>query len=272
MFARTPDLFTDTVLGRWRPVGGHRLWVAPESMPGSYAPDDAPVQVVRRDTLSLVLHGGVDAAGMEKSIALDLQPASTLVIVTHRVTNRTCWPVTIASWGITVVEPDGTAVLPQPPRRTHAEQFLPSRRLVQWAYSDFGDPRWHLGRDLLTLTPDPDRGDAQKVGIANGCGWTAVLYEDCTFLTCTRWDPSAHYPDLGCNTELFTAGAYLEVEALGPLTLTQPGHAVTHVEAWMLAGPPPAGLDEAALARWLAAEAAPALDALGSLRPPTGMH
>ena len=35
---------TTTALGDWKPWGGHRLWAAPESMPGSYGPDNGPVQ------------------------------------------------------------------------------------------------------------------------------------------------------------------------------------------------------------------------------------
>src|SRR2546426_12821094 len=33
-----------TDLGEWRPRGGHRLWHAPEGMPRSYSPDNAPVE------------------------------------------------------------------------------------------------------------------------------------------------------------------------------------------------------------------------------------
>jgi hypothetical protein len=34
------DDVLETPLGRFKPWGGHRLWVAPEAMPGSYAPDN----------------------------------------------------------------------------------------------------------------------------------------------------------------------------------------------------------------------------------------
>ncbi len=33
-----------TDLGEWRPIGGHRLWHAPEHMPRSYVPDNSPVK------------------------------------------------------------------------------------------------------------------------------------------------------------------------------------------------------------------------------------
>ena len=39
MLGEYPQLQTATALGEWKPWGGHRLWVAPEEMPQSYAPD-----------------------------------------------------------------------------------------------------------------------------------------------------------------------------------------------------------------------------------------
>jgi hypothetical protein len=39
-----PQAKVETELGTWKPIGGHRLWIAPETMPDSYAPDDAPVE------------------------------------------------------------------------------------------------------------------------------------------------------------------------------------------------------------------------------------
>ncbi|HEY6051559.1 MAG TPA: hypothetical protein VIZ58_09945, partial [Thermoanaerobaculia bacterium] len=38
-----PGTAVTTPLGSWWPRAGHRLWAAPERMPGSYAPDDDPV-------------------------------------------------------------------------------------------------------------------------------------------------------------------------------------------------------------------------------------
>jgi hypothetical protein len=42
MLAELPDAVTRTALGDWKAWGGHRLWHAPEGMPRSYAPDNAP--------------------------------------------------------------------------------------------------------------------------------------------------------------------------------------------------------------------------------------
>lgn len=254
VLGEAPASFTDTSLGRWRPVGGHRLWVAPERMPGSYAPDDRPVVMTRPRVDALSIHAPADASGMEKQMHLQLRPGQATVDVRHCITNRTHWPVLVAPWALTVVDPSGTAILPQPAPRTHAEQFLPERVLVQWAYTDFTDPRWRLGRHLIQLVPDGGIASAQKIGLANRAGWSAVLYDDVVFIKWARWIDAVTYPDLGCHSEVFTAGAYLEMETLGPLTCLEPGASAEHVELWTLAIAPSGVVDEASLAAWLAAE------------------
>ena len=44
ILGEVPDATTKTALGDWKPWGGHRLWIGPESMPRSYSPDNDPVQ------------------------------------------------------------------------------------------------------------------------------------------------------------------------------------------------------------------------------------
>jgi hypothetical protein len=235
VFARVPHLFTDTALGRWLPIGGHRLWVAPERMPGSYAPDIQPVEHVVDGFLKAECLAPTDPSGMQKSLTVVLDPAGTRVSVTHVVINRTHWPVRVAPWGISVVDPRGAAaIMPQPPHRPHSATFLPVRPLVQWAYTDFTDQRLQVGRRLITLRPDPSKADAQKIGAGNPAGWCGVVYDGFAFVKMAEWIAGAEYPDLGCNTEFFTAGDYLEVETLGPLRLLEPGDSATHVETWLL--------------------------------------
>jgi hypothetical protein len=103
---------------------------------------------------------------------------------------------------------------------------------VQWAYTDLTDPRWRVGTHLIALTPARDADGAQKIGTANERGWCAVIYDDCVFVKQTQWIVGAEYPDLGCSTELFTIGAYLEVETLAPLRLLDPDASASHTEIW----------------------------------------
>jgi hypothetical protein len=252
LFASTPHLSTNTPLGPWRPVGGHRVWVAPERMPGSYAPDEQRLEYDVDGALGAELRAPVDAAGMQKTLQVRLDPAGTRVLVTHVIVNRTCWPVRIAPWAITIVDPAGTAVMPQPAFVPHADDFLPARRLVQWAYTDLADARWRIGTRLISLTPDPSKPSAQKIGAGNRAGWSALVRDDATFVKCSEWRAGEEYPDLGCSHEFFTAGNYLELETLGPLQLLEPGAAATHVETWHLTSAVRRGLDDATLERAIA--------------------
>ena len=74
LFGLFPDVQADTEMGHWQAMGGHRLWVAPESNPHSYAPDDRPVEVRVEGALNVRLTGPADAAGLEKSMAIGLMP------------------------------------------------------------------------------------------------------------------------------------------------------------------------------------------------------
>jgi hypothetical protein len=184
------------------------------------------------------LHGNfrqsVDAAGIEKQIVIRLVPDTTEVVVDHTIVNRTCWPIRVAPWAITIVAADGTAVIPQPPFRSHDEDLLPAQTLVQWSFTDLTDPRWSIGPRLIRLTPDASRRTPQKIGAGNARGWCALVRRDTVFLKRFAWEPDACYPDRGSNNELYTDGSYLEIETLGPLRLLDPGASAIHTERWHL--------------------------------------
>jgi hypothetical protein len=60
------------------------------------------------------------------------------------VTSHNLWPVDIAAWAISVVEP-GTSIVPRAPFQTH-DDFLPvTQPLALCAFTDLQDPRFTLG-------------------------------------------------------------------------------------------------------------------------------
>src|SRR4029078_6981257 len=77
LLADVPHLSTPTPWGDWKPRGGHRLWVAPEQMPGSYAPDAAPVAIEDAGPLAVVVRQETDCSGIQKTIAVSLSHAAT---------------------------------------------------------------------------------------------------------------------------------------------------------------------------------------------------
>lgn len=85
----SPDVQgNDTPFGdRWHIYGGHRLWYAPEGDPRSYYPDNAPVHVEARDGAVTLTQRVEPHTQLEKSIDVSLDAATSLVTVTHRLTD-----------------------------------------------------------------------------------------------------------------------------------------------------------------------------------------
>jgi hypothetical protein len=229
--AATPA--TKTALGDWKPWGGHRLWAAPESMPGSYGPDNGPVQAqVSGNRVTLTQPR--DAAGLEKQITVTLADAGTGVTIGHRLTNATPWTLDLSAWALTIMNGGGTVVIPNEPYKSHDEALLPTRALATWAYTDLSDSRWTLGSKYIQLRTDAGMEAPQKIGVANRRGWAGYLRNDTLFVKRVDWDDTAAYPDFGVNTETYTAGNFIELETLGPLRKVPPGAAAVHEERWSL--------------------------------------
>lgn len=225
----------ETPWGTFRPWGGHRLWTAPEAMPRSYAPDNDPLEFEFVDELTVRLAPAADArAGVQKELIVALDASGSGVMVRHRVWNRGAWPVRLAAWGLTIMRGGGEAVIPQEPFGPHPENLLPARSLVLWPYTDMSDARWTFGRRHLRLRSDPSAPWPQKIGAGNRRGWAGYHVGETLFVKRFGYEEGAEYPDAGCNTEVFTAGSFIEVESLSPLRLLGPGEAVEHDERWHL--------------------------------------
>ena len=227
-----PQLATNTALGEWKPWGGHRLWAAPEQMPGSYAPDNAPILWELRDARTLHVRQQPDASGLEKDLVIHLPSSGGSLTIEHEICNRHYWPIEIAAWALTVVSPGATALLPQPAFRSHDEQLRPVRAMALWSFTDMTDPRWRFGTRFIALTPDPTRGEPQKIGIRNELGWCASVWPDAVLIKEFAFDAAARYPDGGVNNEVYVDGPYLEIETLGRLERLEPGECTRLVERW----------------------------------------
>jgi hypothetical protein len=217
----------------WVNYGGHRLWHAPEVKPRTYAPDNRPVTPVFEDGTLSVKPPPETENGIQKEMQIRLI-AENEVKVLHRITNLNPWAVELAPWALSVMAPGGTAIIPQEEYKPHTAELLPARPLVLWHYTDMTDPRFTWGRDYILLRQDPASETPQKFGVLNKKGAAAYLLNRDLFIK--RFDPQAEarFPDYGCNTELFTNAAMLEVESLAPLQQIEPGGCATHTETWAL--------------------------------------
>ncbi len=214
--------------------GGHRIWVAPERLATTWAPDNRPVKIeVRGDTLTATAPVEPET-GLQKQIIVRMAASAPEVEVLHRVRNTNVWAIEFAPWALTIMAPGGAGITGFPPRGKHPEVLLPTNPLVMYAYTDFSDPRWKFTTKYLVLRQDAKAASPQKVATFNPNTWAAYLLGGDLFIKQMKADPSKTYPDFGCSFATFTNSEMLELETLGPLAQVEPGQAAEHTEHWSL--------------------------------------
>ena len=229
----------------WRIYGGHRLWHAPEEMPRTYYPDNVHVTLEKCEGFVRLVQPPEPASGIQKEIDISLVSGAAQAVITHRLRNTNLWAVKLAPWALTVMAPGGIAIMPLPPRGSHADNLRPTSSLALWAYTDMGDPRWTWGRQYLLLRQDPAAKTPQKVGVRVSDGWAAYARNGHLFVKTFGHQPDADYPDFNSTVEVFTDEQMLEVETLGSLVELAPGATAEHVERWFLFRDVPAPEDDA---------------------------
>lgn len=236
---------------KWQSRGGHRFWLAPEDPVLSYLPDNSSVEHrIISDHAIEVANTPTEQLPIRKVMTVALDANSSRVTVTHRAVNHGTAPLATATWGLSVMQPGGIEIIPQPPLGEHPRDLLPSRAMVLWAFTDMADPRWHWGRRFITLRQA--NAGPTKIGLAHCERWVGYHRGDSLFVKTIEHLEGVTYPDMGCNFETFTNEEMLEVEALGPLAELAPGAAIGHTEHWQLfdgVSAPPDSEEE--IERWI---------------------
>lgn len=211
--------------------GGHRLWLAPENHPRSYALDFSPVHVEPLPGGARFIQREEPENRITKSIDVELLGGHRARI-THAIRNGNPWPIELAPWAMTLMAAGSRAIVPQEPYLPHPEYLDPVRTLTLWGYTRMDDPRLDWGRHFMQLREDASVDWKFKLGVQNRQRWIACWVHGWLVIRTFGFDPLARYPDAGCNCEIFTMPGFLEVETLGPLQLLQPGQDVRHEEIW----------------------------------------
>lgn len=240
-FAGGQNLFKEfeATLGKsgeaeWQLRGGHRIWVGPEDVTYTYAPDNGPVKVTVHDGVLEATQPVEPLTGIEKQIVVKLAPEGTAVEVIHRLRNTNAMALEFAPWALTMMAPGGAGITGFPPRGTHPENLEPANPLVMWRFTDLSDPRWKFTKKYLILKQDPANKTPQKIGHWNRHTWGAYLLGTDLFLKTYEAGEEAGHPDFGCSYETFTNNEFLEIETMGPLRKVAPGMSLEHVEHWTL--------------------------------------
>lgn len=214
--------------------GGHRVWKAPEDPVASWAPDNAPVRVEVLADGVLATEPVEPLTKLQKAIAVHLASTGTDVSVTHRITNKTLFPLELSVWAMSMMADGGLSITGFPPRGRHPVDLAATNPLVMWAYTDLSDKRWTFTKKYMMLRQDRNVADPQKLGLFNADTWVAYLRNGEAFVKQARSDPAKTYPDFGCSFEEFTNNEFLEIETLSPMTKVAAGESVEHIEHWSL--------------------------------------
>lgn len=233
-FYLLPDHLGKTGGKEWRIYGGHRLWLAPEAMPRSYSPDNEKVEFAVHDNCIKLMQTKETITGIVKEMEITLSHNKNEVKVLHRLVNHNLWDVELAAWSLSMLAQGGRAIIPQEPYGEGDDYLLPARSLALWQYTKMNDPRWIWGDKYIQAKQDSLFTSEQKIGVMNKQGWTTYYLSGELLIKKFDFNPTAVYPDYGCNNETYINGDFLEIETLGPLTKLAPRETVEHTEHWLL--------------------------------------
>ncbi|MEW6235017.1 MAG: hypothetical protein AB1656_06495 [Candidatus Omnitrophota bacterium] len=244
----------------WRSFGGHRFWIAPETVEFTYYPDmdelkvevegnkitlTAPPEILDQDLRKQNLgfeeiEKRMAVSSFRKNLRIRKQMIVSMtddgeIAVEHRAENCSLEPIGMAPWALTVMRDGGTAIIPNPPFAPHGPgHFLPERAVITWSYTDLADPRLTYLKKYITIRQEPSIKQPIKIGFSDVQGWVGYATKDVLFVKRLAYDPKDSYPDMGCSVEIFTNNAILEVESLGPQKNLKPADAVSHTERWKI--------------------------------------
>ncbi len=211
--------------------GGHRLWHSPEAMPRTYLPDNEG-GIVSEITDGLRIEMPAEPwTNLAKCIEIRLNPERPQVILRHELRNDGAWAAKIAPWALTMFQPGGIGIFPQPVGNVDDSGLLANRHFSFWPYTRLNDPRLILRDDFVLVRATAGRSP-MKLGYFNPHGWAGYWLDGTLFVKRFDAQSNIRYPDHGCNTECYCSDQFIELESLGPLTDLQPGMSVLHTEIW----------------------------------------
>lgn len=213
--------------GRFRMIGGHRLWAAPEVPEITYLPDDRACTVTEMDAGAHV-EGPPDDAGLIR--ALEIRRIAEGWAVDHVLTDTSGSARTLAPWAISQFRLGGEVELIGGPLGAGPQA---DRAVVLWPYTDPGDARLTFRREGALIRAAPGAGRL-KVGLAPSDGRIRYHLGGEVFEKRVTVERGVPYADMGAAAQVYLCDDFVELETLGPLTSMEPGREVRHREIWTL--------------------------------------
>jgi hypothetical protein len=232
-FVLFPETSGKTGGDQWQLYGGHRLWNAPEQFPDSYYPDNGPIEIMDEKKFIRLVQPVESTTLIQKEMDIYLMEESDRVKIIHRLRNCAKTVKELSPWSITALAPGGIGIIPF---TLNKENPAPKPSLVfsAWDYTDMADDRIQWMSNCLLVRQDTSKTRWLKVGLNSTHGVMAYLRGLDLFSKKIATFPGRKYADNGSMEECWTNERYLELEALAPMQMVQPGQAVEHTEEWSL--------------------------------------
>ncbi len=216
----------------WDSMGGHRVWVTPESYPETYLPDDRPVDYSVFENTVVITPLADTQVGIAKSLTIKMDNDDANMMVTMDVKNISNSKKEFAVWAISVCAKGGNLIIPM---NTNDTGYLHNRSVSVWPYTDMGDSRIGWGKKYVTIKQDVNATTPVKLGFDLNKGVTYyVLGED---VFSKRYDArhgELPYPDENCSFETYTNNVMIEIETLSDVKSVESGETHSLTEFWSL--------------------------------------
>lgn len=228
-YVQPNDLSDNFTKGEWRVYGGHRLWLAPESL-DSYCPDNAPVDYELDENSVLITQQPDPVLHIRKQIRITFLEDGG-VSLDHSIENLSDQTVTGASWSVNTL--DGGVAKINFSCGTKGG-FNPKRTVSLWSDTNLHDKRVKFDRETLTATHMADVTEYFKIGLYVQPGEAVLTNKGQQFTISFDVAPMDACIDGGCNFELYMCSRFMELEVLGVKTDIAPGKTAIHQEIWHL--------------------------------------
>ena len=223
-------------------TGGHRIWVAPESKPETYYPDNDPIEYqVRESTWAVGGKSIIFLPAPQKcndvKLALEIEfMGGSKIRVHQKVQNLAPYPRTMAIWGISMLNYKGIELIKH---NTYDNGLLPNRKISLWSYSDSADKRFINTSKYMGIKMDTSATTAFKFGTDSRFGEAVYCTDDQVFICrYPTYHDSAEYVDNGCSFESYTSDCVMELETLDCLREFKPNQEIAFKIIWEIVDNP----------------------------------
>lgn len=209
---------------------GHRLWFSPRNV------SDPPF--LEKSVVYTPLTNGVkftqivdNPINLKISIETLFAPETNDFMILHSVQNISKEPKKISICASTLMNPNGTLIVPQCDDNTDP---FPNRLLALWPYSKTDDKRFYFGNKYISFDHNQKIKAPFKFGTNNASGWAAYILDDTAFIKRFVQNEDARYPNFGCSFESYSNEQYLSLDTNSAFYVTKPKEIVKHVENWSI--------------------------------------